>query len=387
MRREIAQIILVILTLNLFLASTTIAQAGTAVSVDPSLIQDNEIKPGSKISYPSAHSGNATVANPTYAYDKNPSTFANVTPTVGTTSWYAFSVQSFNATLSKGYSALDLKVNYSVTCWRGLYKFYFSVGSKVVVLDLQSNVNITTPTVKTWASLVEPNDGIWNQTDVNNLKFIVDVRRTSTTPPAGWCKFKEYEAWASIPTDSLAIKINISDVTMLYTWQFNLTFNPAVLQVAAITEGPFLKQLTPPGTSFLTPIIDNTAGWIQAGAALKNFNSGGVNGSGELATISFQAVAEGNSVFDFDEETTKLRTWDGNVLVPIEHTTVSGFFQYLTGDIDGDGDVDGVDFGIFAPSYGSLAGQPKYNLICDLDRDGDVDGVDFGLFAPNYGKT
>jgi hypothetical protein len=387
MRREIAQIILVILALNLFLASTTIAQVGTVVFVDPSLIQDHEIKPGSKISYPSAHSGNASVINPTYAYDKNPSTFANVTPTVGTTSWYAFSVQSFNATLAKGYSALDLKVNYSVTCWRGLYKFYFSVGSKVVTLDLQSNVNITTPTVKTWASLVEPNDGIWNQTDVNNLKFIVDVKRTSTTPPAGWCKFKEYEAWASIPTDSLAVRIDISDVTMLYTWQFNLTFNPAVLQVVAITEGPFLKQLTPPGTTFLTPIIDNTAGWIQAGAALKNFVSGGVNGSGELATVSFQAVAEGNSVFDFDEETTKLRTWDGNVLVPIEHTTASGFFQYLIGDANNDGDVNSADLVTFNLAFGSTPNSTNWNTYCDFDRDDKVIVSDLYDLGKHYGQT
>jgi hypothetical protein len=61
-------------------------------------------------------------------------------------------------------------------------------------------------------------------------------------------------------------------------------------------------------------------------------------------------------------------------------------WSLLTGDIDGDGDVDGVDFGIFAPCYGSLLGQPNYKRECDLDFDGDDDGVDFGMFAPNYGK-
>jgi hypothetical protein len=384
MRREIAQTILVILTLNLFLASTTIAQAGTVVSVDPSLIQDHEIKPGSKISYPSAHSGNATVANPTYAYDKIPSTFANVTPFGTGTSWYSFSVQSFNATLSKGYSALDLNVNYTVTCRTGLYKFYFSVGSKTTILELQSNVNVTTRTTKTWASLVEPNDGVWNQSDVNNLKFIVDVKRSTA---AGWCKFQEYEVWASIPTDSLAVKVNISDVTMLYTWQFNLTFNPAVLQVVAVTEGPFLKQLTPPGTSFLTPIIDNTVGWIQAGAALKNFLSGGVNGSGELATVSFKAVAEGNSVLDLDEETTKLRTWDGNILVPIEHTTASGFFQYLVGDANNDGDVNSADLVTFNLAYGSTPNATNWNTYCDFDRDDKVIVSDLYDLGKHYGQT
>ena len=385
MRREIALTILVILALNLFLASTIIAQAGPVVSVNPSLIQDHEVKPGSKISYPSAHSGNGTVYNPTYAYDRNPTTFANATPLTGTsTAWYAFSVQSFNATLNKGYSALDLHVNYTVAVKLGLYKFYFSVGLKTVILDLQSNVNVTTITTKNWLSLVEPNDGIWNQSDVNNLKFIVDVKRSTS---AGWVKFREYEVWATIPTDSLAVKVNVSDVTMLYTWQFNLTFNPAVLQVVAVTEGPFLKQLTPPGTSFLTPIIDNTVGWIQAGAALKNFVSGGVNGSGELATVSFKAVAEGNSFFGFDEETTKLRTWDGNVLVPIEHTTASGFFQYLIGDANNDGDVNSADLVTFNLAYGSTPDSTNWNTYCDFDRDNKVIVSDLYDLGKHYGQT
>ena len=45
------------------------------------------------------------------------------------------------------------------------------------------------------------------------------------------------------------------------------------------------------------------------------------------------------------------------------------------GDFNGDGAVDGVDFGLWQAGAG------------DADGDGDVDGVDFGLWQANYGTT
>jgi hypothetical protein len=54
-----------------------------------------------------------------------------------------------------------------------------------------------------------------------------------------------------------------------------------------------------------------------------------------------------------------------------------------TGDMDGDGDVDVFDFGIFAPNFGSTGHTPFTNG--DLDGDGDVDVFDFAIFAPNFG--
>ena len=45
------------------------------------------------------------------------------------------------------------------------------------------------------------------------------------------------------------------------------------------------------------------------------------------------------------------------------------------GDFNGDGAVDGVDFGLWQAGAG------------DADGDGDVDGVDFGIWQANYGTT
>jgi hypothetical protein len=333
-------------------------------------------------SYPSANSANATVSNPTYAYDKNQLTYATVSPP--STTWVTFNLRTFNSSLAKEYIELDLSINYSVTCWRAYYKFVLVVGSKSTTLELQSNANITTPTVKTWAALPEPNDGLWSQADINNINFHVAVRKTSST---GWCNFLVYETWATIPTDSFTVGINVTDVTALFTWQINITFNPAVLQAVTVWEGPFLKQLTPPGTTFLAPAIDNSAGWLTAGAALKSYAYGGVTGSGVLATVCFKAVAEGNSVLDLDEETTKLRTWDGSTLVPIEHSRVSSFFQYLIGDANNDGDVNSADLTTFNQAYGSTPNSTNWNTYCDFDRDDKVIVSDLYDLGKHYGQT
>jgi PKD repeat protein len=59
----------------------------------------------------------------------------------------------------------------------------------------------------------------------------------------------------------------------------------------------------------------------------------------------------------------------------------------IPGDIDGDGDVDAIDFGFFAFAYGSSVGDPRYVPEADLDGDGDIDAYDFGTFASNYGTS
>lgn len=53
-----------------------------------------------------------------------------------------------------------------------------------------------------------------------------------------------------------------------------------------------------------------------------------------------------------------------------------------TGDFDEDGDVDGVDFGIWQAGY-PIAGDASLS-DGDADGDGDVDGVDFGIWQTNY---
>jgi general secretion pathway protein D len=96
---------------------------------------------------------------------------------------------------------------------------------------------------------------------------------------------------SSLPVISL--DIDIADVADLYAWQFDLTFNPAVLAAVSITEGAFL--VGGGSTFFLEGTIDNTSGSIAATTDTLIGAISGVTGGGTLATVVFQALASGTS--------------------------------------------------------------------------------------------
>lgn len=92
---------------------------------------------------------------------------------------------------------------------------------------------------------------------------------------------------------SFTMEIDISDVSDLYDFQFDLAFNPAVLQLTNIVEGGFLPA---GGTTFFLPgTIDNTLGTAAANADTLIGAIPGVSGAGELVEFDFATVAAGIS--------------------------------------------------------------------------------------------
>lgn len=126
------------------------------------------------------------------------------------------------------------------------------------------------------------------------------------------------------PGESFEIDITVSDVSDLYGWQFNLTFDPTILSAVNVTEGPFLKQAG--GTWLLGPDINNFAGFVLCGASLFPYPDEGATGSGVLATVTFNVTAEGWDDLHFSEMV--LNTVEEDLPVPIDHTTVDGIFAY-----------------------------------------------------------
>jgi uncharacterized protein YuzB (UPF0349 family) len=53
----------------------------------------------------------------------------------------------------------------------------------------------------------------------------------------------------------------------------------------------------------------------------------------------------------------------------------------VSADLDDDGDVDGVDFGIFAACFNGANPTKPGCAMADLNQDSQVDGVDYGYFA------
>lgn len=93
--------------------------------------------------------------------------------------------------------------------------------------------------------------------------------------------------------DSFSIPVKITAVSDLYAFQFDVSFDPATLQLGQVTEGAFLA--TGGATFFVAPTIDNLAG---SATFVMNSLVGpgpGVSGSGDLAILHFGAAAPGSS--------------------------------------------------------------------------------------------
>ena len=94
--------------------------------------------------------------------------------------------------------------------------------------------------------------------------------------------------------ESFTVNMTITDVIDLYTWQAGMTFNPSVLECLSIAEGEFLKRagvltLWAPGT------INNAIGEIGYSAGSLTGATLGVNGTGQLMSITFGVKGSGIS--------------------------------------------------------------------------------------------
>ena len=89
------------------------------------------------------------------------------------------------------------------------------------------------------------------------------------------------------------VLVNINSVNDLYAFQFDISFNPAIISATSVLEGSFLSG---GGSTFFIPgSIDNVAGTITFTANTLLTAVSGVSGTGALADIGFQALAQGTS--------------------------------------------------------------------------------------------
>lgn len=95
--------------------------------------------------------------------------------------------------------------------------------------------------------------------------------------------------------------VEITDVTDLYAFQFDVSFDPSILQAESVTQGAFLASGG--STLFIEGAIDNFAGSITWTANALTGAVSGVDGFGTLASLRFQAIAEGISSITLSEVT------------------------------------------------------------------------------------
>ena len=186
------------------------------------------------------------------------------------------------------------------------------------------------------------------------------------------------------------VNITVADVEDLYGWILNVTFNPTVLEVVEMVEGPFLLDFADSLGIYtwpLGPLFGD--GWVQMSDTLFSFDPipDGADGDGVLATITFEVLTYGTSPLHFLDQT-DLTTNVGGLPVPIEPIDmIDGYFRLLLGDINSDGIVAVKDLRILGKAYGTALGQPSYNPDADLNKDDAVNHADLTIFSNNYGKT
>jgi hypothetical protein len=145
------------------------------------------------------------------------------------------------------------------------------------------------------------------------LMLIIPVFKISATPTI--ISINPANSYVTV-NKTLSVDVDVSDVTNLTAWQFTVHFDNTILNCTDVVEGPFLKSA---GTTFYGKTIDNSAGTVLAYSTL--LGSTYVSGSGVLATITFKALAVGDSSLHLSD--TKLG--DQNIPPqPITHTTNDG---------------------------------------------------------------
>ena len=135
-----------------------------------------------------------------------------------------------------------------------------------------------------------------------------------------------------------------------------------------------------------SPIAESDAAWLAATGASNRIAEGNLLGSTQLLPGggSLDLGSPINTALLNDETDLSLQInvpgvgqLSGGVLFVSD---VAG----IPGDFDGDGDVDGVDLGVFAFDFAnSPQGGPPF-AQSDFDADGDVDGVDLGVFSFSF---
>ena len=98
------------------------------------------------------------------------------------------------------------------------------------------------------------------------------------------------------PGDVFSINIDVSGVTDLYAFQFDLTFDPSILSGLDTSEGSFLPQGG--STIFIPGAIDNVVGTVTFTADTLAGLGPGASGDGTLASLLFQSLSSGSSPID-----------------------------------------------------------------------------------------
>ena len=179
--------------------------------------------------------------------------------------------------------------------------------------------------------------------------------------------------------DTFTLDLTAENVFDLAGWQFDIAFDPTLLEAIEVNEGDFLKT-GGATTLFQKGTIDNTAGKIT-GLSSARFHENGTSGTGTLLSLIFKAKANGQTQVRL--ENFQLAAITGAPISanpPEVLVTIEG--QLATGDVNRDGHVSILDLVLVARHFGETA--PTDSEI-DINSDGVVNILDLILVAQHMG--
>ena len=181
--------------------------------------------------------------------------------------------------------------------------------------------------------------------------------------------------------DTFTLALSATDVYDLAGWQFDITFDPSVLEVLEVKEGEFLKT-GGETTFFRKGVMNNQAGKITKLSSAR-LSEVGVSGTGTLVWVTFKAKAEGQTPlrlnnFQFGSAT-------GGVIPAGPHEVVISIAgQLASGDVNRDGEVSILDMIQVA---GYLGADASSNPEADVNGDGVISILDLIVVASHLGES
>ena len=180
--------------------------------------------------------------------------------------------------------------------------------------------------------------------------------------------------------DTFTLDIRAKNVFDLAGWQFDIAFDPTVLEAVDISEGDFLKMGST--TLFQSGSIDNVAGKIMKLSAAR-LSTQGVTGTGTLVQVTFKAKSAGET--ELALQNFQFGSTTGEAIPAGPHQIrITVEAELATGDVNRDGVVSILDLILIAQQLGRrvAAGSPV-----DLNGDGVVSILDLILTARAIGST
>ena len=180
---------------------------------------------------------------------------------------------------------------------------------------------------------------------------------------------------------TFTLNLRTENVHDLAGWQFDIVFDPVVLETVEINEGDFLESKG--GTTFFQKgTIDNATGKITKLSSAR-LNEDGVSGTGTLVSVTFTAKAGGETRLSLDNF--QLGSITGEIINAGPHEvvfTIEG--QLAIGDVNRDGQVSVLDLILVARHLGEDASA---NPQADVNRDGVINIQDLIIVAQHLGES